>query len=267
MIAVYQLERAVLDTNTLMEIEIRPGVPMPDWSVVNSPQAKDALNAILDAFDADKAWRGYTADEDLIRSSIIWHFAKAGRAPSLVELSAATGMEPDTLKTNLERLRQRDLVVMDTAESIAGAYPLTDRETEHKVRLAAHTVYAMCAVDALGVGAMFGEDIDIVSVCRHCHAPIKISLQNARTKLASVAPQEAVVWAGTRTDEGCAADALCTVITFFSCKDHLDTWHRENRPDIEGYRLSVEEGLQVGRGLFGPTLRGTSAELSGWPDG
>lgn len=244
-----------MDTSALFEIEIRPGVPMPDWSAINSSQAKDALIAILDAFGADECWRGYTPDEDLIRSAIIGNFSKAGRAPSFVELEAATGIKLAALRTHLERLRQRDLVVMDTAENIIGAYPLTDHETDHKVRLAEHTVNAMCAVDALGTGAMFGEDIHFASSCRSCHRPIEISLQDAGTELATATPAGSVVWVGIRASaEESAADTLCTVICFFCCQDHFETWRDENQPGLEGYRLSVREGLQVGIALFGPTL-------------
>ncbi|MEE8308218.1 MAG: alkylmercury lyase family protein [Gammaproteobacteria bacterium] len=229
---------------------------MPDWSAINSRQAKDALVAILDAFGADECWRGYTPQEDLVRSAIIGYFSKAGHAPSLVELEAVTGIKLTTLKTHLERLRQRDLVVMDTAENIIGAYPLTDRETDHKVQLAAHTVNAMCAIDALGAGTMFGEDIHITSSCRSCRRPIEIGLKNAGAELGPVTPAGSVVWVGIRTSkEESAADTLCTVICFFCCQDHLEMWRDQNQRGVRGYSLSIKEGLQVGRALFGPTLR------------
>ena len=41
------------------------------------------------------------------------------------------------------------------------AYPFSGRPTPHRVRFAdGHEVHAMCALDALGVAPMFGEQIE-----------------------------------------------------------------------------------------------------------
>jgi len=245
----------MLDTSNHWTIEIRPGVVFPDWFVIGSPQARDALVAILAAFRADACWRDYSADEDKVRSIIIRQYPRTGHSPSLSELKSATGMADDALKSVLLRLRQRDLVVMDD-ERIVGAYPLTDRITDHEVRIAGKTVHAMCAVDALGIGDMFGEDIEISSSCRHCRAPITVTTRGAGTALETFAPPGTIVWSGIRNSDGCAADTLCTIIAFFCSDEHLDAWRRANYPHIEGYRLSLDEALQVGRAIFAPSLAG-----------
>ena len=248
----------MLDTSNHWTIEIRPGVVFPDWFVIGSPQARDALVAILAAFRADACWRAYSADEDRVRSIIIRHYARTGHSSPLSELKSATGMADDALKSVLLRLRQRDLVVMDD-DRIVGAYPLTDRITDHEVQINGPVVHAMCAVDALGIGDMFGEDVEISSSCRHCRAPITVSTQGAGTALETFAPPGTIVWSGIRNSEGCAADTLCTVIPFFCSDDHLEAWRRQNHPHIEGYRLSLAEALQVGRAIFAPTLAGPQA--------
>jgi mercuric reductase len=250
----------LLNTSGQWATEIRPGVAFPDWSVIHSRQANDALVAILAAFGADTCWRDYSADEDRVRSSIIRHYARVGRSPSLSELKSATGMADDGLNSVLLRLRERDLVVMDD-ERIVGAYPLTERMTDHEVWINGTTVHAMCAVDALGAGAMFGQNIEISSSCRHCRAPITVSTQGAGTALETFAPPGTIVWSGIRNSEGCAADTLCTVIAFFCSDDHLEAWRRQNHPHIEGYRLSLAEALQVGRAIFAPSLAGLDLTL------
>jgi mercuric reductase len=141
-------------------------------------------------------------------------------------------------------------------ERIVGAYPLTDRITDHEVRISGTTVHAMCAVDALGVGAMFREDVEISSSCRHCRTPIAITTRGGGKALETFTPSGTIVWSGIRKSEGCAADTLCNVIAFFCSDEHLDAWRRENHPDIEGYRLSLDEALQVGRAIFAPSLAG-----------
>jgi hypothetical protein len=114
----------------------------------------------------------------------------------------------------------------------------------------------MCAIDALGVGAMLGRDIAIASGCRQCGAAISVTTQGTGTALAIVAPDGALVWSGMRTDAGCAADTLCTVIAFFCSDAHLEAWRSANHPHAAGYRLSLDVALQVGRAIFGPTLAG-----------
>ncbi len=240
--------------------EIRPGVMFPDWTVVRSAQARDALLAILGAFRADECWRGYSPNEDVVRSSIIRHYAAVGSAPSLAELGAATRLPQDLLRSLLRQLRDRDLVVMDE-DRIVGAYPLTSRKTEHQVHLGGKTVHAMCAVDALGVGAMLGRDTEVVSACRHCRAAITVATSGAGTALTTVAPAGTLVWSGGRTGAGCAADTLCTVIAFFCSPAHLKAWCSADHPHGPGYRLSLDEALQVGRAIFGPTLAGLSTAL------
>lgn len=234
--------------------EIRPGVSFPDWSVIRSAEARRALIAILGAFRADECWRSISMDEDAVRSIIIRHFARVGFAPSLDDLQAATGLPDHVLKDVLRKLRDRDLVVtMD--ERVVGAYPLTGKKTEHAVRIAGRTVHAMCADNALGVGAMLDDDIEVFSSCRQRGTPINVATRDAGMTLAASTPAEALVWSGVRTGTGCVADTLCTVIAFFCCDAHLDAWRRENGHSSEGYRLSLDEAHQVGRAIFAPTVR------------
>jgi mercuric reductase len=244
----------------LPRTEIRPGVVFPDWTVVRSAQAREALVAILGAFRADECWRGYSSDEDVVRSSIIRHYAATGCAPTLSELGVATRLPQDALRRPLRQLRDRDLVVMDE-ERIVGAYPLTSRKTEHQVHVGGKRVHAMCAIDALGVGAMLGRDIEVGSACRHCGAAISVVTREAGTVLAAVAPAGTIVWSGMRADAGCAADTLCTVIAFFCNAHHLEAGRSANHPDAAGYRLSLDEAFQVGRAIFGPTLAGLETAL------
>ena len=101
-------------------------------------------------------------------------YGERGRAPAVAELAVDTGLAEDAVREGLGRLRQRDMVVLD-AESgeVSGAYPFTERDTGHRVALGEKTLNAMCAVDALGAGAMFGHDAVIHSSCRHCGREVR----------------------------------------------------------------------------------------------
>jgi hypothetical protein len=124
----------------------------------------------------------------------------------------------------------------------------------------------MCAVDALGIGAMIDRDIAISSRCRQCGAPIRIATRDRGRALAHIEPTKVVMWQSVRYDGACAANSLCTTTAFFCSDDHLSAWRREY-PAEPGFRLSIEEGLQAGRALFGPSLAGLDTAERSRSDG
>ena len=236
---------------------VRPGVTFPDWSAITTPAARDALLAIFDVEDLEKRWRNYAPAEDRVRTALLQLYAERAKAPDLAQLIARAGLGELAVRALLASLRRRDLVVLDTiGEKILGAYPFTERDTGHRVRLGDRTLTAMCAIDALGAGAMYQHDSEIDSACRFCKAPVRVMTRNHGREIADVDPAAAVVWAGLRYEGGCAADSLCTVLAFFCHDDHLDAWREAGHQDMRGFRLSIEEALEVGRAIFAPSLAG-----------
>ena len=239
-----------------MEVTIRPGVTFPDWSAVSSPRVRDTLNAIFEAFGIARCWDSYGADEDRVRRSILEAYGRDGRAPTPQALARETGLAGDDVRKLLASLKKRDLITLDeTGERVSGAYPLTDRITGHRVRLAGQTINAMCAIDALGAGGMYGKDVAIESACRACGAEIHASTRGDGRVLATVSPDSAVVWSGIEYEDGCAASSLCTVIAFFCSDRCLESWRDREHPDTKGYRLSIDEAMQAGLAIFSPMLK------------
>lgn len=238
-----------------LEIRLPSGATFPQWSAVTSENARRALDAIFEALDVKKFWTGMGEEEDRVRRAILEHYARSGHAPSIAQLAQLTELDAPEAREAVGKLRQRDLVVLDEgAEAIAGAYPFRERDTGHRVRLGERELNAMCAIDALGAGAMLGTDAVIASACRECGAAIRIATRGGGAALADVSPGEAVVWSGIRYEDNCAADSLCTVIAFFCSDRHLDAWRAANPPEIRGFRLSVAEGLEAGKAIFVPML-------------
>ncbi|MGH8672852.1 MAG: alkylmercury lyase family protein [Burkholderiales bacterium] len=246
---------ATLSASDLPSYYLRPGVTFPDWSAVTAPAADNALTAILSAFDLAQQWGGYGAEEDRVRRAVIEGLVELDRAPDAAWIVIRTGLDQGRVAALLDRLVSRDLVVRDSdSNAIVGAYPLTTRSTEHRVRFGGRIVQAMCAVDAFGIGAMFRADAVIESRCRACRAPIRVATRDLGTALDHVEPGSTVVWSGIRYDGACAATSICTIIAFFCSEDHLEEWRRTNHPDTEGYRLAPDEAMQVGLALFAPVL-------------
>ena len=252
---------------SLPSFVLRPGATVPDWSVVTSPATKGALLTMMKSEHVLHRWQGYTAAEDLVRSSLLRLYREYGRAPAVADLARHAGVGEAEVRESLLRLRERDLVVLDAhAEIIEGAYPFTERDTGHRVRIDGRTVNAMCAVDALGAGDMSACDVEIESRCRSCGAPVRITTRETGRALDEVRPHTAVVWLGLRYEGGCAARSLCTVTSFFCTDDHLDVWRREQKSEPPGARLSVAEAFEAGRAIFRQSLTNTNT-ISGPPAG
>ncbi|KUM25588.1 pyridine nucleotide-disulfide oxidoreductase [Mesorhizobium loti] len=242
----------------LPSFAVRPGVIFPDWSVVASPVVKDALLAMIGSNHVLNRWSGYDPATDRVRVALLQHYVDHGRAPTSEVLGKRVGLGATAIWPPLEELRRRDLVVLDSGR-IVGAYPFTNRDTGHRITLDRHVLNAMCAVDALGIGAMTSRNIAIVSHCRHCDAPIRVSTQDQGRALADITPATAVVWLSVRYEGGCAANSLCAMTAFFCSDKHLSAWRHEHSADGPGFRLSIEEALEAGRALFAPSLAGVCA--------
>ena len=247
---------------TLPSYTVRPDVTFPDWSVVTSPLVKDALLAMNDVLrimagpnQPTDRWSDRDRLVDRVRVALLKLYAEAGRAPTQSAIAKRAGLSETTVQLQLEELHRRDLVVLN-GDRVVGAYPFTDRDADHQVTLDGRVVNAMCAVDALGIGAMTDLDITIASRCRHCGTPIQIATRDQGRALAQVEPQTAIMWQSVRYEGACAANSLCATTAFFCSDDHLSAWRRQQPADEAGFRLSIEEGLEAGRALFGPSLAG-----------
>jgi len=222
---------------------------------VRSDTAAWAISHIFKTIGVERRWRGYNERHDQVRTAILAGFAKTGLAPSLTQLAETTGLALDAIQRVLQELKTRDLVVLDsTGNRVIGAYPFTEKEIGHRVRLNKGWVNALCAVDALGIGGMVGSDTVIQSVCRQCQAPIRIETTNQGADLTSYDPPSAVVWIGDWYADGCGATSLCTTIAFFCSDGHLGQWRASARRGTGGRRLSMEEAHQVGLAIFSPML-------------
>ena len=238
---------------------IRPGVTTPNWSVVTSDTVREALGAFFGTCDWEERWAGLDEAEDQTRRAILEAYPRIGHAPSTDELARTTGFAPDQVRGLVAKLEARDMVVLDRdGTTLTGAYPFIDRPTEHRVHLGGAVLNAMCAIDALGAGAMLGVDAVVESACRSCGAPIRARTREKGAALADYAPTDAVVWTGIKYATSCAADSLCTVTAFFCSSAHLDRWRASQDSESRGFRLSMDQGLQMGKAIFMPVLAADS---------
>lgn len=223
---------------------------IPDWTVVTAPAARRALEGILAAGHYDSRFDKLDPGAARVLAHVLRLYASLGRSPTIDEVATGAALPEPSVHEHLARLRERDLVLLDPSrERIVGAYPFTDAVTGHSITFegSGHTLNAMCAIDALGAGAMCRDNTAIRSACRMCSGTVVARTEHSGMILSHVAPAGAVVWVGLRQACGCAADTLCTELLFFCGDEHLARW-RVDRDD--GHRLSPAEAFEVGKALF-----------------
>lgn len=203
----------------------------------------------------EKRWRGYGEMEHHLRMTILRYFAAHGRAPTVEILSELAAISTGQTRHLLARLRDLDLVIFDgDRDRITGAYPFADRDTGHRVLLGNVVANAMCAIDALGAGAMCERDALIVSRCRVCEAPIRIETEAHGAVLDWCDPGRTVVWSDLGYANGCGATSSCTRTEFFCGDEHLRAWRDVRHPSTAGDRLTIPEAHEVGMAIFTPYL-------------
>lgn len=186
-----------------------------------------------------------------VHQAVLRSFAQTGHAPDA--LSLATHAAPFQAADVLAELAAGDFLYLDPAGQITAAYPFSARPTRHKVRISGHaTVFAMCAIDALGMSAMLGLPVAIESSDPSTGQPITLIVDGAGS---TWDPDTAVVYVG-RNDITCAgssAEVCCDCINFFAKRASAETW-AASHPEITGGILSQGQALQIGTGIFSELL-------------
>ncbi|WP_337759826.1 alkylmercury lyase family protein [Kribbella shirazensis] len=138
---------------------------------------------------------------------------------------------------------------------IAIAYPFSAVPTRNGVRIAGPPgegvdVFAMCAIDALGISAMLGRDTVIETVDVVSGRPITITTSDGRTswELAT-----AVAFVGAEECGGPSADCCCDYLNVFADDGAAQAW-ADAHPNVPGQILSQQEAEELAVRLFGHLL-------------
>lgn len=204
------------------------------------------LNSLLPLADRQRALP--TAYQQL-HQTILRRWFETGSPPDTAEL-AQRCPELD-LPDTLVQLSGADLIVLDSAQTIVGAYPLTLEETPHVVQINGHILQAMCAVDALAISPLFGQPTQIESRCRVTDKPVLIRQAGATVLEAhpSAAVRVGIHWQPPQT---CAAHSLCREMVFLVDGAAAAAW-QATAPDQRDC-LTLAEAIELGDTFFAPLL-------------
>lgn len=239
------------------------GLPQDDWiraalRAVGAGQSSE-LPARATSFPTSKRQAALTPPERELHRSILRALAAGRRLDSaqLAKLAAAAGLDADSARAVLET---NDLVHVDRATGdVLVAYPFSATPTAHRVSLTGGAdVFAMCAIDALGIPAMTGEPAEIRSRDPSTGEPIEIALDGAGE--AEWRPQGSVVVMGCSDHHGTSAVCMCPNTNFAASHAGGEALLAA-LPSGSGTLLSLPEAIQLGREIFGELLTGENEEV------
>jgi hypothetical protein len=187
---------------------------------------------------------------------ILRWFADHGQPPDVTALEdrTPTGCDRERL---LAELHDRDVVRLNAGGGIRAAYPFSSVPTRHRVAISGGPeVYAMCAIDALGMADMLGRGVTVTSTDPVTDERIHVDVDPGR---AVWAPDTTVVYVGANQPAGdghnvaAAADRCCTVMNFFARPDTTQEWITTH-PQVSGAVLTRSQALRLGVDIFGRLL-------------
>jgi predicted transcriptional regulator len=168
-----------------------------------------------------------TASEKEVLRRIFNAILESGRAPTTEKLQSSAGKSPTEIARILDELEQRDLLLRAKGtQEIQSIYPFSLVPTRHEVTLeAGRKLFAMCAVDALGMPNMFDRNVKIVSECESCKE--KITLEVKKGEIVTKSHPHIIVWNFER-EQGPAAQTCCPWVNFFCSDEHFREWEKKN---------------------------------------
>lgn len=190
-----------------------------------------------------------------VHQAVLRSFAAAGRAPEQDLLaSAARPFDPGRV---LAELADEDFLCLDQAGRIIAAYPFCATATPHQVQIAGGaTVFAMCAIDALGMARMLRANVAIRSADPATGERVTVTVSGSGSGSGAVwHPATAVVFVGRTASEcaGPSAAVCCEHINFFASHSAAAAWATAH-PEITGGVLGQDRALEVGEQIFGQLL-------------
>lgn len=134
-----------------------------------------------------------------------------------------------------------------------GAYPMTTEETPHEIKVNGNRLYAMCAVDALAVGTIFGVEVEIASQCHVTGQPIRLRQRGRDILEASPSARDLRVGVRWQHTTRCAAHGLCRQMVFLKDAEVARKWRNADPLTIDLFTLS--EAIDCGERFFLPLLK------------
>ena len=206
-----------------------------------------------DAIGTDRPQRAAAlpAQVRAVHRRLLRHFAATGTAPTPADLAEAAARANVDPVAALQSLAEDDLVAVDDEGRLVAAYPFSPTPTDHVVQAGGVRVYAMCAIDALGIPAMLERDATITSADPQTGQGVTVTVAGG---VAVFDPDTTVVVYAATGSGGRSVDTCCSTINFFANPTSAQAWIGA-RPGLSATVLDQDSAVTLGRDIFGPLLR------------
>jgi hypothetical protein len=138
------------------------------------------------------------ARETAVLQQVLRAFVERPGPVEVEQIVAAFADGPsEGIRQDLARLNEDDLIqIRDGLVDVA--YPFSASPTPFAAQLAdGQERYACCAIDALGIAPMLGQQVRIRSRCHHCGEPLELGVDQAGSGLEA---EGVMVWVGKQGD-------------------------------------------------------------------
>lgn len=203
--------------------------------------------------DKASATQALSSPARRLHLTVLTHFVETATAPSRADLDRIARESGTDPRAALTELAENDVVLFDTVGEVRAAYPFSPTPTGIRVSWdGGPTVYAMCAVDALGISAMIDRPVVIAATEPDTDRTITVEVDHDQ---AAWTPATAVVYAGCAGDRCCpSADYTCRWINFFTSTNAAQDW-ADRHPDVSGAVLERPHALAVGIAEFATLMQ------------
>lgn len=186
-----------------------------------------------------------------LHQAVLTHFLDEGRPPHgswLDDEARSHGLDPVAA---FAELAAADLVLLDDARRARVAYPFSGAPTPHRVHLAGGpTVWAMCALDALGIPQMTGRDAGIESIDPHDGGPVHVDVRGGQWRWD---PPETTMIYAYAVEGGQSAQCACPHVNFVTSRDHAQAYLAD-RPGLIAGLFTQEDAVALAGSAFGSLL-------------
>ncbi|MFF4879385.1 alkylmercury lyase family protein [Micromonospora sp. NPDC000668] len=244
--------RLDLPTGERIRAALRQAMRAEPATAAAEPSPVDCCAQPGNAIRTDRPRRAEHLPDRLrqVHQTILRHFSTTGTVPTDADIRTAVGA-PDLDTANaLRELAREDLVAVDSAGRLVAAYPFSPTPTPHVVSFGDVEVFAMCAIDALGMPFMLGTDATITSADPHTDQPVRVTITNGA---ATYEPAEAVVVYAATGGAGRSVDTCCSTINFFTSAPNAQAWITAH-PHLAATVLDQNQAVTLSRDIFEPLL-------------
>lgn len=131
----------------------------------------------LDERDAPNIHSMLNDEENKLRSILLNRMIQSPGAVNPSEIAPEANDAGINVSSILKGLQHKGLAAVQDDGSITGVYPFSALPTNYRVDFdSGKSVYAMCAIDSLGIAYELEKDVAIFSSCSFCKRPISIEI-------------------------------------------------------------------------------------------